>query len=50
MGILVLFLIMGFIGMAIGEPKNRGGLGFVLGLFLGIIGILIIAVLGKAKK
>ena len=48
MGFLVLFLVMGLIGWAIGESKNRGGLGFILGFFLGFIGWIIVAVLPMA--
>lgn len=35
---LILFLVSGGIGAAIGSSKNRAGLGFVLGLLLGCLG------------
>jgi len=38
---IVLWIIFGFIGYLIGNPKNRPVLGFVLGFCLGIIGIII---------
>ena len=50
--ILVVFLaialfvaVKGGVGYLIGRGKGKGGLGFVLGLFLGIIGWIIIAVI-----
>jgi hypothetical protein len=42
MGIIVIWGICALVGMAIGNPKGRGGQGFVLGLLLGLIGIGII--------
>jgi hypothetical protein len=42
----VLFVLSGLIGMAIGGGKGRGLEGFVLGLFLGVIGWIIVTVMG----
>jgi hypothetical protein len=43
---VVLFVtVKGGIGYLIGRGKGKGGLGFVLGLFLGFIGWIIIAVI-----
>lgn len=51
--LLVIYLgvafLFGLIGLAVGNTKNRGGLGFVLGFFLGIIGVLIAAVMSPAE-
>lgn len=41
--VLVVWLICGVIGIAWGHSKGRTGLGFVLGFFLGLIGLLIFA-------
>ena len=38
-------LIGGGVGVAIGSRRNRTGVGFALGLFLGFIGWIIVAVL-----
>ena len=45
--VVIAFVILfkGGIGYLIGTRKGKGGLGFVLGLFLGIIGWIIIAVI-----
>jgi len=43
--IVFVVLFKGGIGYLIGRNKGKGGLGFVLGLFLGIIGWIIIAVI-----
>ena len=48
--LFILFLVIGplvggGVGYALGEPKGRGGLGFVLGLFGGVIGWIVIALL-----
>ena len=47
--IIIIWILFGFAGYAIGKPKNRSTGGFLLGFFLGIIGIVIIACL-KPKK
>ncbi len=38
-------LVGGGVGYAIGQPKGRPGLGFVLGMFGGVIGWIVIAIL-----
>ena len=42
-------LVFGAIGYFIGEKKGRTLLGLVLGFLLGIIGVIIIALIPKAK-
>lgn len=46
-GLLLVWLFVGLVGAAIGYPKERGFLGFVLGMVLGIFGWIIIGVMGK---
>jgi len=41
----VIAIVFGVIGALIGSGKGRGGLGFVLGALLSLIGIIIIAVM-----
>ncbi len=48
--LIVVMLICGGIGAAIGNSKGRLGLDIVLGALLGLIGIIIIAVLDPAPK
>src|SRR5262249_44476054 len=43
--IVIVVLFKGGIGYLIGKRKGKGALGFMLGLFLGIIGWIIIAVI-----
>lgn len=50
MAFLVIWIVMGFIGMAIGSSKGRGGFGFLMGLLLGFIGWIIVAVMPEAKQ
>jgi hypothetical protein len=38
--LIVIWVICGFIGYAIGSNKNAGGFGFVLGFLLGPIGVV----------
>ena len=45
---LLVALIFGGIGAAIGSGKGRTGLGFVLGALLAIIGVIIIALMDPA--
>ena len=40
--------VCAFVATAIGKSKGRGFLGFVLGAFLGIIGVVIILLMKKA--
>jgi len=47
MWIFVGLIICGILGAWIGSTKNRGGMGFVLGILLGPIGLIIIAILEK---
>jgi hypothetical protein len=42
---VVIWLVSGVIGFAIGNSKGRGGAGLVLGLLLGFIGWIIVAVM-----
>jgi hypothetical protein len=39
--LLALWVLCGFLGGAIGMQKGRGDEGFLLGLFLGLIGVLV---------
>jgi hypothetical protein len=43
--LVVVWLLCAVVGLVVGQSKGRAGEGFVLGLLLGLIGILIIAVL-----
>lgn len=47
---LVIWIISGFIGMAVGSSKNRAGFGFAMGLLLGFIGWIIVAVMPEAPS
>ena len=40
---LVLWVVPIIVGISLGSRKGRGGLGFALGIFLGWLGVLIIA-------
>jgi predicted amidophosphoribosyltransferase len=42
---VILWILFAIIGLLIGKGKGKGGAGFALGLFLGPIGIIIIAVM-----
>jgi len=42
-------IVSGLIGMAIGSTKGSPGLGFVLGLCLGIVGWLLMALLSDSR-
>ena len=45
---LLIFIIMGIIGVSMAESRNRNRFGgFALGFFLGLIGLAIIALLGE---
>jgi hypothetical protein len=43
--LLIGMLVAGLIGMAIGKGKGHGGVGFVLGALLGVIGWIIVGVM-----
>jgi hypothetical protein len=54
-GVLVVWFLFwaalgGGIGLAIGHPKGHGGIGFVLGLLLGVIGWIIVAVMKPSEE
>jgi hypothetical protein len=42
---VALFAVMALVGALIGKSKGKAGLGFVLGLFLGVIGWIVIALI-----
>src|SRR4051795_12492973 len=44
---IFVWLVFGFIGLLIGNSKNMGCAGFMLGVLLGPIGLIIIAVMGN---
>jgi hypothetical protein len=46
----VVWLACGFVGMTIGESKGRSGTGFVLGLLLGVIGLVVIALMSPTPE
>lgn len=47
---LIIWMGCAFAGYYIGESKGRWGLGLILGIVLGLIGVLIIAVMPAAKS
>ncbi len=47
---LVLGVVFGLVGWAVGRPKGLGGLGFILGFFLSILGVIIIACMGGGSS
>jgi hypothetical protein len=46
--IILVWVVCGIAGYAIGNPKGHGGLGLFLGLVLGVFGLLIICFVGPA--
>lgn len=44
---LTVYCLMVIIATLIGVSKNRPGMGFILGLLLGLIGVIIIACMSK---
>jgi hypothetical protein len=48
--LVVVWLACALFGCAIGSNKGRGGTGFVLGLLLGVIGVIVIAVMRPAPE
>ena len=48
--VAIVALACAFAGQAIGKPKGYAGAGFGLGLFLGIIGVIIIACIPKSRE
>ena len=48
--VVVVWVICALLGMWIGSTKGRATAGFFLGLLLGVIGLIIIAVLPPAKN
>lgn len=44
------FVVFGLLGATIGGRKGRGVLGFFLGAFLGLIGLIVIAVVSPSQK
>jgi hypothetical protein len=49
-GLIALFIVTALIGLAIGNRKGRTVLGFLLGLLLSVIGILIIAFMPPTEE
>ncbi len=49
-GAFIASIICAVIGGIIGERKGRAGLGALLGFFLALIGVLIIAVMGPTEE
>jgi uncharacterized membrane protein YeaQ/YmgE (transglycosylase-associated protein family) len=47
---IVAAVVCGFIGHAIGKPKGRESTGAWLGALLGVIGIIIIALMGRDRE
>jgi uncharacterized membrane protein YeaQ/YmgE (transglycosylase-associated protein family) len=47
---LVIAIIFGLIGTAIGKGKGRAGAGWWLGFLLGIIGVIIIACMSETQE
>jgi len=49
-GLIAVFIVTGLIGLGIGNRKGRTLQGFLLGLLLSVIGILIIAFLPPTEE
>ena len=50
MWLILLWVIFGIIGASMADKRNRSAAGgFVLGLFLGVIGLAIIAIMGTKE-
>jgi len=48
--IIIIWVLCAFIGRSMAITRNRSaGAGFAMGLFLGIIGLIIIALMGEQK-
>lgn len=47
---IVVAVVCGFIGHAIGKPKGRASTGAWLGALLGVIGIIVIALMGRDRE
>jgi hypothetical protein len=47
--VLIGALVCGFIGYAVGDTRQQGGLGFVLGFLLGPLGILVAVLLPRKE-
>ena len=43
-------ILFGLVGYAMGKPKGYPGVGFFLGLLLGCIGLVIVAIMRPAKR
>jgi hypothetical protein len=48
--LLILWLLIGFAGLQIGQSKNRAVEGALLGFFLGLIGLIVIACLSPKSQ
>ena len=48
--IFILWVVCIIVATMVGSSKEKGGLGFVLGLLFGIIGVILIAVIPENKK
>ena len=48
MAVVIIWIICACIGLAIGQQKGRATEGFILGLVLGLIGVLIIVIMKPA--
>ena len=48
--ILIVAILFGLVGYAMGKPKGYPGVGFFLGLLLGCIGLVIVAIMRPAKR
>ena len=49
-GVIFSMIVCGLLGLAVGDTKGRGSLGFWLGLFLSVLGVAIVALMSPTAE